>query len=229
MLLRAVVLALALTGGSVPALVAAQEEPQAAEQQGAQPDEGGEHAHGIGPMFANTGFIAAIINFALLLWVLSKVGKRPLGDFLARRRDEMARSMAAAAEMKAKAEAVFQEYSTRIAHLDEELAKLRQDIERAAEEDRQRIAAEAEDNARRLKRETEALIEQYGKALSADVRKEMVAAAIGAAENILRENISDADQKQLAERYDQEIRHDGRAEAPRQQASRPRTSAQEQP
>lgn len=208
--LRHTALALALTLSSAPAFAAAQDEDAAAEHEAG---EGGhEHGHSLRSMFANQSFLAALINFTLLIIVLRKLGKQPLADFLKSRRNEMEKNMAAAAEMKAKAEAVFKEYNARLAQLDTELAKLRTDIERAAEEDKQRIVADAEENARRMKRETESLIDQYGKALSAQVRREMVDAAVAAAEKTLRENINESDQQRIAQSYDQRIQQGARME-----------------
>jgi F-type H+-transporting ATPase subunit b len=210
-MLRSLLLAFALTIGTAPAFAAAQDEDEAAEHAGG---EGGhEHEHSLRGMFSNQSFLAALINFSLLVWVLRKLGKQPLADFLSSRRSEMEKNMAAAADMKAKAEAVFKEYNARLAQLDTELAKLRGDIERAAEEDKQRIVADAEENARRMKRETEALIDQYGKTLSAQVRSEMVEAAVAAAEKLLRENISESDQQRIAQSYDQHIK-DSTRDAP---------------
>jgi F-type H+-transporting ATPase subunit b len=113
----------------------------------------------------------------------------------------MERSMNEAAEMKQKAEARFKEYSDRLAQLDTELGKLKSDIAAAAEADKKQIVAEAEENARRLKRETESLIEQYSKQLSANVRREVVEAALVAAEQRLRAAITDTDQERLADGF----------------------------
>jgi F-type H+-transporting ATPase subunit b len=165
-----------------------------------------EHAHGLMGILSNTQFWAAVINFSLLLLVLRKLGQKPLAEFLITRRKQMERDMNAAAEMKAKAEAKFQEYSKRLEQLDADMAKLRSDIEKGAEEDKRRIVAEAEDATRRLKQETEIVIEQYSKSLNADVRREMVEAAVAAAEKLLRDNIGDADQQRLAARFVQDLR-----------------------
>src|SRR6476659_2193043 len=103
-MLRALLLAFALTIGTAPAFAAAQEDEAAAEHEAG---EGGhEHEHSLRGMFANQSFLAALINFTLLIIVLRKLGKQPLSDFLKSRRGEMEKNMAAAAEMKAKAEAV---------------------------------------------------------------------------------------------------------------------------
>ncbi len=154
-------------------------------------------------VFASPQFWAAALNFVLLLYVLRRLGARPLAAFLQNRRSEMERSMNEAAEMKQKAEAKYNEYKDRLAQLDQELSKLRSDIARSAEEDKQRIVAEAEENAQRLKRETESLIEQYAKALGKDVRSEVVEAAVAAAEKLLREALTAADQQRLADGFKQ--------------------------
>jgi F-type H+-transporting ATPase subunit b len=200
-----------------PSMAAAQEGAEEAKEE----VEGNEHehAHGLRGMFQNTSFLAALVNFSLLVYLLRRLGKKPLSDFLVNRRKLMERDMAAAAEMKAKAEAVYREFEQRLAQLDQDLVKLRSDIERGAQEDKQRIVAEAEDTTRRLKQETESLIDQYSKALSADVRREMVDAAVGAAEKILRDNMSDTDQQRLATRFDEDLKHDVKARtAPRTQS-----------
>lgn len=168
-----------------------------------------EHGHG-GPVHFsdivnNTEFWGACINFVLLLVVLRKLGKKPLSEFLVQRRREMEQNMAEAAAMKAKAEARYTEYTQRLAQLDQELAKLESDIARGAEEDKRRIIADAEEAATRLKSETESLIDQYAKALGAEIRQELVASAVAAAEKVLREAVNADDQQKLAERYRLEV------------------------
>jgi F-type H+-transporting ATPase subunit b len=171
----------------------------------------GEHEHH-GPLHLtdifraeNTTFWAAIINFSLLVFLLRRYGKKPLHEFLVKRRAEMEQAMAEAAAAKQKAEAKYNEYNERLRTLDQELEKLRSDIERAAQEDKQRIMAEAEEAARRLRRETESLIDQHAKALSAAVRHEMVDAAVAAAEKVLREGLTESDQQRLAQEFNQQL------------------------
>ena len=169
----------------------------------------GEGHHG-GPMHlrdivTNPEFGAAAINFVLLLILLRRFGQRPIASFLGDRRRIMERSMNEAAEAKAKAEAVHKEYTARLAQLDTELKKLRDDIARSAEEDKQQIIADAEETARRLRGETEALIDQHRKALTADVRREVVEAAVAAAEQALRGAVTPGDQQRLADVYAQRV------------------------
>ena len=150
-------------------------------------------------------FWGAALNFALLVLILRRFAAKPVREFLTGRRQEMEQAMREAAEAKARAQAKFEEYTTRLSHLDQELARLRADIERAAEDDRRRILAEAEAAAARLKRDTETLVRQHAEALERQVRREVVEAAISAAERVLRDTIQSDDQRRLADGYRQDI------------------------
>jgi F-type H+-transporting ATPase subunit b len=191
-----------LSASAAPAFASDEHADEAAAEE--QEHQGG-HGHG-GPIhfsdvFGSTEFWGAVINFTLLVWLLRRYGAKPLRQFLVGRRAEMEREIAAAAEVKAKAEAKYQEYSQRMTQLDQELAKLRREMETAAAEDRVRILAEADDTARRLRRETETQIDQYTRALRDSIRRELVGGAMARAEELLRDAITEADQQRLAQGY----------------------------
>jgi len=172
---------------------------------------GGGHGHGgvsLHEILAgdhSVTFWGAVVNFALLLLLLYKGAAKPLGAFLATRRSDVETAMREAAAAKAKAEAQFEEYTRRIEGLDAELAKLRADIERGAEEDKKRIMAEAEEATARLKRDTETLIRQHAEGLERQIRTEVVEAAIATAERVLREKVGGEDQRKLADAYREQI------------------------
>lgn len=201
-LLRTAMLAIALCAATAPAALVAAQEYEAEEQVAEEVD--AEHHHGA--FYTTTEFWAAVINFSLLLLVLRKLAAKPLSNYLVDRRRLMERTMTEAAEMRKKAEALHQEYTARLAQLDAELGKLRQDIARAAEDDKKQIVADAEETARRLRRETESLIEQHAQKLSAGVRREVVEASVNAAEQILRSALNPSDQQRLADVFKQEIK-----------------------
>jgi F-type H+-transporting ATPase subunit b len=168
---------------------------------------GGHHggALHLDDVIRNPEFWTAVLNFSLLMFLLVKFGRKPIREFLGSRRGEMERAINEAAEAKAKAEAKLKEYTDRLGQLDAEMAKLKADLTAAAEEDKKRTVAEAEETARRMKIETEALIDQHAKALSAQVRRELVDGAIATAERLLREQITAADQQQLANEFRRDI------------------------
>jgi F-type H+-transporting ATPase subunit b len=150
-------------------------------------------------------FWGSIVNFALLVYLIRRLSKRPLQNFLTQRSDAIERGILDAAEMKRSAEAVFREYTERIKTLDRELAKLRQDIAQAAERDRVRIVADAEESVARLKAETNELVSRQAEQLEAQIRREVVAAAATAAERAVRETATPEDQQRLAEAFVREL------------------------
>jgi F-type H+-transporting ATPase subunit b len=208
--------ALALALSAAAPMSSAFAEDRAAGQAAAAEASGDDGHHG--PFYTTMTFWGAVINFILLLLVLRRLASRPLSSFLSDRRLMMQGAIQEAAEMRQKAEALHREYTERLAQLDAELKKLREDIARSAEEDKQRIAADAEETARRLRSETEGLIDQHAKALSAGIRREVVEAAAAAAEQMLRSALNEGDQQRLADGFRQNLAGkpgDGRAAAER--------------
>lgn len=160
-------------------------------------------------------FWGAVLNWLMLVVILVVFARKPVGAFLGTRRSEMEDAIREAAAAKAQAQARYEEYTARLAQLDQELARLRADIERAAEEDRKQILAEAQHAATRLKSDTETLVRQHADALERQVRGEVVTAAVAAAERVLRESIQPADQQRLADAYREDV---GRGRSTRGQA-----------
>ncbi len=154
-------------------------------------------------------FWGSIVNFGLLVYLIRRGAKKPLGAFLQERKDGIERGIAEAAEMKRKAEAVAAEYAERMKTLDQELEKLRTDIARAAQEDKARIVAEAQESEQRLRAETQELVARQAEQLETQIRREVVAAAISAAERAVRETTNADDQQRLAEAFARELAKTG--------------------
>ncbi|HEX7478785.1 MAG TPA: ATP synthase F0 subunit B [Polyangiales bacterium] len=154
-------------------------------------------------------FWGSIVNFGLLVYIIRRGAKKPLGAFLKERSDSIERGIAEAAATKRKAEALASEYAERMKTLDQELEKLRSDIARAAQEDKARIVAEAKEAEKRLRVETDALIAQQVEQLEAQIRREVVAAAMSAAERAVKESANADDQKRLAEAFARELAKPG--------------------
>jgi F-type H+-transporting ATPase subunit b len=170
----------------------------------------GDAGHHGGPVtiqgiLRDTHFWAAVINFTLLLLVLRKLGGKGISEFLKTRRATMEASINEAAEIKAKAEAKHAEYTARLATLDAEMNKLKTDLEAAAVAESKRITAEAEESAKRARVETESLIEQHAQALAHEVRREVVEAAVLAAQQVIAQSVNAGDQQKLADGFRQRI------------------------
>jgi F-type H+-transporting ATPase subunit b len=150
-------------------------------------------------------FWGSVVNFALLIYLIRVMSKKPLASFLTGRREAIERGLKEASEAKRNAERVYEEYNQRMATLDATLAKLKSDVSAAAEQDRNRIVQEAEQGVARLRAETAALITRQGEQLEAQIRREVVAAATTAAERAVRESATPEDQQRLADAFSREL------------------------
>lgn len=150
-------------------------------------------------------FWGSVVNFLLLVYVVRRLGKKPLHDFLGSRREAIGRGISEAADVKRAAEEAFNTYNERMKTLDAELAKLRKDVADAAERDRARIVAEANDTVARLKSDTDALVQRQTEQLEASIRREVVAAAAEAAEKAVRELTTPEDQQRFADAFMREL------------------------
>ena len=72
---------------------------------------------------------------------------------------------------------------------------------KAGEAERDRIVAQAEEKAARMRKDASFLIEQQIKQLRKELTQKAATAAVAAAQELLTERTTDADQDQLAEAY----------------------------
>src|SRR5690606_29865617 len=141
---------------------------------------------------------AMILNFLVWLAIIVFLLRKPLSEYLKNRRVAVLEGLEESKRIKEEAEAKHAEYTERLAHLDEELAKLRQEMIQAGEAERDRIIAEAETRAARMRRDAQFVIDQQMKQLKADLTREAIEAAVKAAGEVLSSQTSGADQERLA-------------------------------
>ena len=178
--------------------------------------DGGDHGHD-GPLTLHTilhgehslELVAAVVNFIILIFIIHKLASKPLANHLTSQRKEIEDGMREAADMKAKAEAAYKEYNERLETLDDEVAKLRSEIEAAAELEKTRIVEDAKADAVRIKADTEAMVERHASALSDAIRREVVEASIAAAEETLRKALTSEDQRKLADNFSTHLGESG--------------------
>lgn len=162
------------------------------------------HGHGalsLTGVLNSTDFWAQIVNFFGLVTILVVFGRKPVQTFLETRRSTVEQGIQEGTRLKAAAEAKHREYTDRIAQIDEELGKLRADILQAASAEKERIVKDAEERAKRMRAETDDLISQQMQQLQATLSREVVGAAVAAAEKTLLAAIKGEDQTRLAQDY----------------------------
>lgn len=157
------------------------------------------------PAAATRPFVAVLINFALLGLIYYLLGRKPLTAALAERRETIAKDIEEAQRLKAAADERAKVYQAKLEKLEEEVRAAREALVRAGEAERERIVNEAAAKAERLRTDAKFLVEQELKQVRQDLWREAVEAAVLAAETILSEKVTAADQERLAEEYLQSL------------------------
>ena len=171
-------------------------------------EESGQGAHDEGhgeltfsSLIRNREFQGTVINFLVLVGLIAWVIRKKGNPALAARRAEVEKELAEAQRLRAEAEKRHMGTALRLEKLDQEMLQIRGDMIKAGEAERDRIVAQAEEKAARIRKDTSFLIDQQIKQLRKDLTQQAASAAVIAAQELLQERTTDADQDQLSEAY----------------------------
>ena len=178
-------------------------EPAATEAAHAPEEAHAEEEHAGGIMET----VARLVNFSILAATLVYLLRSPFATYLIDRSTQIRSDLVNAAEMKRTAAAQIEEIDRKMAALPGELEALRlqggQEI--VAEQARIRSAAAAERD--RLLEQARREIEQQVKIAERELVSHAADLAVGLAAERIRTTITDEDQKRLADRYVQQLKH----------------------
>ncbi|MFO0588908.1 MAG: ATP synthase F0 subunit B [Polyangiaceae bacterium] len=146
-------------------------------------------------------FLASLLNFGVLAFVLYRFGKKPLADALLARKKQMMAEIDTATTLKDEAESRLADYEDKLDNLDDTLEQMKKDFAAQSETERQKVLSEAEDRRVRMKRDVELRIEQELKAAKQQLLLESVEAAVAAAEELLKKQIKPADLDKSADEF----------------------------
>jgi F-type H+-transporting ATPase subunit b len=146
-------------------------------------------------------YLAALINFAILITIYVTFGRKPIEAALIARRDEVKKQIDEAQKIKHEAEARQKQYASKLNDLGAELESTKAALAAAGAGEKARIVKEAEEKAARMEKDAHFLLEQEKKQMELDLRREAVEAAVTHAERLLREKVTAADQERMAEEF----------------------------
>jgi F0F1-type ATP synthase membrane subunit b/b' len=126
-----------------------------------------------------------VLNFAVLVVLGYMAVRRVVNPGLAARRAAVETEIAEAKRL----------------HDEGEIAALKADLVKQGEAERDRIVAEAQARGERMRTEGTQMIEQEMRSLREELRREAVVAAVTAAEEAVRKNITAADQVRLVDDF----------------------------
>ena len=149
----------------------------------------------------NIATLIQVVNFLILIALLSRFLFAPLKKFLAERAEGIEKALAEARLARESAAKSQEEYRAQILAAQRESAALREQAQREVEAERQRLLRESRDQAQRVLEEAKAAIEVETKRARAALREEVVTLSFEVAERLLGRAMTTEDQKRLAQQY----------------------------
>jgi F-type H+-transporting ATPase subunit b len=142
-----------------------------------------------------------LINFLMYAFILVKYVLPRVRDFLKTRHQEVATKVEQASAKKRAAEALVQEYKTRLANADKEAQVIIGELRADGEREKAKLVGEAQGMAVKIKADANFLADQEVKGARQKVREEMAEQAVATARQLVARHLSSADQSRLAEEF----------------------------
>jgi F-type H+-transporting ATPase subunit b len=145
--------------------------------------------------------IFPFINFAIYVFLIVKFVLPPVRDYLRSRRQEVVKLVEGATEDKQRIQAIVQDYTGRLARVDQEIKQLLAGYREEAEREKAKLLQDAERGAEKIQEDAEFLAEQEIKVARQKIREELAATAVSTARDLIRKNFSAADQNRMVSEF----------------------------
>ncbi len=152
----------------------------------------------------------AIVNFFIFAGIMMKLAGKPLREMVRGRHDQIRKDLDEASKLRKLAAAKLEEYGKKVKDVEAEIAALIAQIRKQAEADKARIIAAAEEQARKIKADADRQIQAEIARAAAELKHDVIVAAVASAEEILKKQIGADDQRKMAEKYVNEVERAGR-------------------
>lgn len=143
----------------------------------------------------------ALINFGVFAAIMYRLAGKPLKQYMLDRHSRIRKDLDEASALRKQAEAKLDEYSRKVANVEQEIDAIVKSVEREAQVEKERLIKEAQAQAERLKADAQKQIAAEIDRARRELRVGVIEAAVKAAEEILQKQVGADDQKKLAERY----------------------------
>lgn len=146
-------------------------------------------------------FLANLLNFGVLVFLVVRFGRKPIAAALVKRKQTIMHDIDVAKKLKRDAKDRLKVYKQKFATIEETLAELTAEHVAQAEVEKKRILADAEERRLRMRRDAEFRIEQELKAARVELLNEAVVGAVVAAEELLKRRVAAADFERVNDDY----------------------------
>jgi F-type H+-transporting ATPase subunit b len=140
-------------------------------------------------------------NFLIFAFLIWRYALPPVRGFLQSRRQEFLAAVEEISAKKRQAESLVQDYRSRLAGLDNEIAALRVSLRDEGEREKNKLLSEARTLAAKISDDADLLANQEVLTARQQLRREMAAQAEVLAQELLRRHISAPDQGRLVEGF----------------------------
>ena len=151
--------------------------------------------------FSFTEELFKLVNTLIVVGILYKVAFNPIKNFLKDRREGIRKALEEARAAREEAEKQLAEQRAKVADLEAELVRVREQgaKERAAMQER--LEKEQENQAQRLLEQTRTTIELEASKARAELQNQAASLALNLAEEMLKKELGEADQQRFVENY----------------------------
>jgi F-type H+-transporting ATPase subunit b len=172
----------------------------------AHPNEShGEHGEAPKTYFGIPGWILKLLNMIVFLAILGYFLKGPVTQALANRHEQIVRDTVEAKERREKADRMAADIQTRLTQMEQEVRAIHERAEAEGQRQRQELIAAAEAEAAKILQSARNEVENRLKSARHELTEYAGQLASERAEAILKEKITEADQKKLFEESLKEV------------------------
>lgn len=153
-------------------------------------------------------YAALLFNFAILLLVYYRYGKKPVAEALKNRKTTIASSIENAQKILSEAKQRSKRYRAKLEKVAEDAEQGKQTQISTGKGEAELLIRAADEKAARIARDATFILDQEKKQTQIDLLKETVERAAKEAEALLHSNVSAADQERLAEEFLKQLETD---------------------
>jgi len=141
--------------------------------------------------------LGRFFNLALVVGILVWAARKPLQNFYANRTQTIHEQVAEAQAAREQAEAKLAEIESRMSRLDDELREIKEQAEREAQEEYQRLLSVAERDAEKMIERARQEIEGMTRSAQLELKAHVAELSVQLAEEKIRQEITDEDRSRL--------------------------------
>ncbi len=151
--------------------------------------------------FSFTEELFKLVNTLIVVGILYKVAFNPIKNFLKDRREGVRKALEESQAAREEAEKQLAEQRAKVADLEAELVRVREQGAKERDAMRERLEEEQENQARRLLEQTKTTIELEASKARAELQSHAASLAVNLAEEMLKKELGEADQERFVENY----------------------------